>query len=275
MHSPKIILISLCFLSALFYSNATEPTSEATTPSSAKADPLELSPIVRTPHGPIQGKLSNFRRNYVYKFTGIPFALPPTGERRFKNPEPIAPWKDVFQATEPAMACMQEHLKVPSFDEDCLQLNIYAPKYVIDIPGAHKLPVMVWIYGGGFAHGSSSIENYEGTLFTAYSNVILVSINYRVSSFGFLRHGSILGNFAFHDQVLALKWIQKNIASFGGDPKSVTIFGHSAGSMSVSALLVSPLARGLFKRAIMQSGSAYMLFPEDTVKVRISSSLLV
>lgn len=141
--------------------------------------------------------------------------------------------------------------------EDCLFLNIFKPIPNIEDDDAKLLPVMVWFYGGGFQCGTIFFPLYDGTYLANYGNVIVVSINYRVGPFGFLYAGTedVPGNQAFYDQIMGLEWVRDNIKSFGGDPDQVTIFGESAGSFSVSTLVLSPLAKGLFRRAIMQSGS--------------------
>ncbi len=196
----------------------------------------------------------------VLTFKGIPFAAPPTGARRWWPPQPVENWQGVRPATRFGPDCMQ----VPTSqraairttpEEDCLYLNVWRP-----VRPSHKLPVMVWIYGGGEIEGGSSPAIYDGTEF-ARDGIVLVSFNYRVGNFGFFAHPALtaeqaegpLGNYAFMDQIAALKWVRRNIAAFGGDPANVTIFGCSAGGMSVNAMLMSPLARGLFSKAIIES----------------------
>lgn len=200
----------------------------------------------------------------VETFKGIPFAQPPVGELRWRAPQPAAPWKGVRDATRFGQDCMQNF---PAFagasnpagtSEDCLFVNVWRPANIA--PGK-KLPVMVWIYGGGFVFGSGAQPSYDGAQF-ARQGVILVSPNYRLGRFGFFafpglgnQHpGEPTGNFAFMDQIAALRWVKANIARFGGDPGNVTIFGESAGGVSVHNLLTSPQARGLFHKAIIESG---------------------
>ena len=194
---------------------------------------------------------------YVYK--GIPFAAPPVGENRWKAPQPVQPWEGVWDATKygkgPVQASGQEN---DEFSEDCLYLNVWTPAK----SPKDKLPVLVWIYGGGFSMGSSSFNDGAEL---ARKGVVLVSMNYRVGQMGFFAHPElsaenphgVSGNYGILDQIAALEWIQDNIAAFGGDPDKVTIFGESAGGISVSMLCASPLAKGLFRGAISQSGGSF------------------
>ena len=214
---------------------------------------------VRVESGALKGAVAGG----VVAFKGIPYAAPPTGRNRWRAPQPVAPWKGVRLAAAYASDCMQ--LPFPSDAaplgtqpaEDCLYLNVWAP--VQRLHG--KLPVMVWIYGGGFVNGGSSPAVYDGTHF-AESGVVFVSFNYRVGRFGFFAHpaltkedpNALLGDYGFLDQIAALKWVRKNIAKFGGDPGNVTLFGESAGGGSVLTLMATPLARGLFHKGIIESG---------------------
>lgn len=208
------------------------------------------------------GTLAGVERG-VAAFKGIPFAQPPVGLLRWKAPQPAAHWEGVRPAKAFGADCMQLPYRYDSAplavspSEDCLYLNVWTPK----TGAGAKRPVMVWIYGGGFVNGGSSAPMYDGTAF-ARSGVVLVSFNYRLGRFGFFAHpaltreagGEPVGNYGLMDQIAALKWVKRNIAAFGGDPDNVTVFGESAGGMSVHALLVSPLAQGLFARAIVESG---------------------
>ena len=198
----------------------------------------------------------------VLSFKGIPFALPPVGDLRWRPPQPVVPWTGVKEATAYGHDCAQKPVAIDAAplgtepSEDCLVINVWRPA---EKKGA--LPVMVWIYGGGFVNGGSSPAVYDGSQF-AKQGVVLVSFNYRIGRFGFFAHpalsaehpGEPLGNYALMDQIAALQWVQKNIAEFDGNPKDVTVFGESAGGMSVHALLTSPAAKGLFHKAIIESG---------------------
>ncbi len=199
----------------------------------------------------------------VYK--GIPFAAPPVGDLRWRPPQPVKNWDGVLKADKYAPACPQMQLDIPLFpkvetSEDCLYLNVWTPAK----SPADNLPVMVWIYGGGFAMGSTSMPIYNGAQL-AKMEVIVISIAYRVGPLGFLAHPELTaeserkvsGNYGLLDQIAALRWVQRNIKAFGGDPGRVTIFGESAGGISVSMLAASPLAKGLFQRAVCQSGGSF------------------
>jgi len=208
------------------------------------------------------GKVRGVVAGAVAAFKGIPYAAPPVGQNRWRPPQPAAKWSGVRDASQYGPDCMQ--LPFPGDaaplgvtpSEDCLYVNVWKPAR-----GGRRLPVMVWIYGGGFVNGGSSPEVYDGSRF-AENGIVFVSFNYRVGRFGFFAHPALtrespdgmLGNYAFMDQIAALKWVQRNIAAFGGDPGRVTIFGESAGGMSVLTLMTSPAARGLFRQAIVQSG---------------------
>lgn len=201
----------------------------------------------------------------VIAFKGIPYAQPPVGALRWMPPQPVRSWTGVRPALHYGPDCMQ--VPFPSDaaplgvtpKEDCLYANVWRPRSA----PARGLPVMVWIYGGGFVNGGSSPAVYDGTQF-ARNGVVLVSFNYRLGNFGFFafpaltrelrRDGDLVGNYGLMDQLAALKWVQRNIASFGGDPHNVTVFGESAGGISVGLLLGTPLAAGLFQRAIIESG---------------------
>jgi para-nitrobenzyl esterase len=220
-----------------------------------------LAEIVPTETGLVQGTVSNDIA--VYK--GIPFAAPPTGELRWREPQPAKPWQDVRAADSFAPACMQTGVSMPgetppAVGEDCLYLNIWTPAH----SSRPHLPVMVWIYGGGFFNGSAAMALYWGDRL-ARKGAVVVTFGYRVGPFGFLAHPELTresphhssGNYAFEDQIAALAWVKRNIAAFGGDSERVTIFGQSAGAASVSILMASPLATGLFQRAIAESGGMF------------------
>jgi len=219
-------------------------------------------PRVKTNAGKVEGK----QEGAVQVFLGIPYAAAPVGDLRWKPPAPAAKWRGVRKATEFGAHCMQGkvygdmNFRDPGGSEDCLFLNVWGPART----SGTKLPVMVWIYGGGFAAGSTSEARQDGTNL-AKQGVIVVSMNYRLGVFGFFVHPELAkesgrdaaGNYGFLDQVAALRWVRDNIAAFGGDVGNVTIFGESAGSFSVSALMASPLAKGLFQKAIGESGGAF------------------
>ena len=196
----------------------------------------------------------------VLAFQGIPYAAPPVGDLRWRSPQPAKAWQGVRDATATTARCMAPPGNItPEIlpeSEDCLFLNVWTAARSTD----EKRPVMVWLHGGGFVHGSNT-EAYNNGAHLAAKGVVDVSLNYRIGVLGFLatsaldHEGSPSGDFGLQDQIAALKWVRANIAKFGGDPNNVTIFGESAGAMSVGLLMTSPLARGLFERAIGESGA--------------------
>ena len=210
------------------------------------------------------GKLQGVTQGPVESFKGVPFAAPPVGDLRWRAPQPVQPWFDVRQANAYSADCMQVPFPSDAAPlgtkpaEDCLYLNVWRPA---STKADAKLPVMFWIYGGGFVNGGSSPTVYDGSKF-AEKGVVFVSANYRLGHFGFFAFPELtrenadgmVGNYGFMDQIAALRWVQKNISAFGGDPSNVTVFGESAGGFSVSMLLTSPLTQGLFSRAIIESG---------------------
>ena len=209
-------------------------------------------PIIQTVYGQVQG----FVIDGVTVFKGIPFAAPPVGNLRFAPPQPIEPWEGILDCTKFKESAMQKNKGLSEMSEDCLYLNIWTPEDAV----GKKLPVLVYIHGGGYANGSPANSTYEGTRF-AKDGVIQVNVAYRLNVFGFIADQEIeaqygyLGNAGMLDQVASLKWVKENIESFGGDPDNITISGESAGSFSVSTLIESPLAKGLFNRAILESGN--------------------
>jgi para-nitrobenzyl esterase len=211
---------------------------------------------VKVEQGKLQGRLVDGLA--VYK--GIPFAAPPVGELRWRAPQPAPSWPGVKQAMEFAPAPFQGGNPPSGKSEDCLYLNVWTPAK----SSGDRAPVLVWIYGGGFSFGSTSEPVYNGENL-AKKGVMVVSIAYRVGSLGFLAHPELSaeskkgasGNYGLLDMIAGLEWIKKNIAAFGGDPANVTIFGESAGGIAVSMLCASPLARGLFHKAISQSGGSF------------------
>ncbi|WP_248324783.1 carboxylesterase/lipase family protein [Caballeronia sp. Sq4a] len=224
--------------------------------SSNSADPT----IAMTADGAVQGVAANG----VVAYKGIPFAAPPVGSLRWRPPQPVSAWSGVRQATSFVHDCMQTSgpnsalTVAPS--EDCLYLNVWRPQNST----GKNLPVMVWIYGGAYVVGGTSMPKYDGTQF-AKEGVVIVTVNYRLGRFGFFAHpaltaaaaqsGETLANYGYMDQIAALKWVQRNISNFGGDPTNVTIFGESAGGEAIHNLLTSPLASGLFAKAINESGN--------------------
>ncbi len=218
--------------------------------------------VVKTETGEVQGRVVERNGKPVRVWKGIPYAAPPVGALRWKPPERAAAWSGVRECTKFGPACPQPAL--PLFetpegqDESCLFLNVWAPA------GAEKLPVMFWIHGGSYVVGSGAQTLYDGE-HLARRGVVLVTINYRLGPFGFFCHRALSkesgknasGDYGLLDQVAALEWVKRNIAAFGGDPGLVTVFGESAGAGSVGALLCSPLAKGLFHRAILESGTPF------------------
>jgi para-nitrobenzyl esterase len=233
-------------------------------------------PTVRVDTGLLQGAFEDG----VIVYKGIPFAAPPVGELRWRPPQPVARWVGVRQATKFAPDCMQEQFGLPRSQpgisatgsdastvqtmpppsEDCLYLNVWTPE---SAKAGAMLPVMFWIYGGGFVAGSSASPMTSGTQFAKHG-VVLVAANYRLGRFGFFAFPALSrehpeepkGNYAYMDQIAALQWVKRNISAFGGDPNNVTIFGFSAGGVSVHSLLTIPMARGLFQKAIVESGGS-------------------
>ncbi|XP_015344123.1 cocaine esterase-like [Marmota marmota marmota] len=230
-----------------------------------------FSPIRTTHTGQVRGSLVHVKETDVgvHTFLGIPFAKPPVGPLRFAAPEPPEPWSGVRDGTSYPAMCLQnadalnlealnlgrKHLPPIPMSEDCLYLSIYAPAHARE---GSNLPVMVWIHGGGLVMGSGSV--LDCSILSAIENVLVVTIQYRLGVLGFFSTGDqhATGNWGYLDQVAALRWVQQNIAHFGGNPDQVTIFGVSAGGTSVSSLVVSPMSQGLFHGAIMESGVALL-----------------
>ncbi|XP_049809624.1 cholinesterase-like isoform X1 [Schistocerca nitens] len=207
--------------------------------------------LVAVQQGTLQGKTATGVYNTSYTaFLGIPYAVPPLGELRFKAPQPAERWEGVLNATEYGSDCVQED---GSGSEDCLYLNVFVPGVPQEGAG---LPVLFWVHGGGFVRGSGSDYDYGPDFLISY-DVIFVTINYRLGPLGFFSTGDevVPGNAGLKDQQLALAWVQSNIARFGGDPQRVMLFGQSAGGGAVSLHLVSPTSAGLFSRLVDQSGS--------------------
>ncbi len=224
-----------------------------------------MSAIVETG----KGKLEGAQKDDLLVFRGIPFAQPPVGKLRFRGPRPVEAWSGARDAKSVGPRSMQVPRELferlfgrprnePPIDEDCLYLNVWTPST------DGRRPVMVWIHGGGFTIGAGSEPLYNGKYLASQGDVVVVTINYRLGALGFLympdfadTEGEPRANFGMLDQVAALEWVRDEIAAFGGDPDNVTVFGESAGAMAVGALMASPRAAGLFRRAILQSGAAH------------------
>ena len=233
------------------------------------------NPVLEIEGGKIQGVESSVKGVYIYK--GIPFAAPPVGDLRWKEPQPVIPWEGVMKADTFGPGSVQVnhdssnpwtsefYWEDPEFSEDCLYLNVWTPA-----PGQpeKKLPVAMWIHGGAYTGGWGSEPEFDGKVW-AEKGVVLVTINYRLGVFGFLVHpflteespNHVSGNYGLLDQIAALKWVHANIAAFGGDPDDITILGQSAGAGSVKALVSSPLTGDLIKKAIIQSGGGVNVPP--------------
>ena len=265
--SLKIVRRFICGV-ALCLSGATSAI-EASSLQVGSTQPVERAIAgdpVALDSGRVDGKLLS---SGVKAYFGIPFAAPPVGALRWREPQPVQSWSGVLHADRFAPECVQalrahdinHYFGEEATSEDCLYLNVWVPP---DAKSDAKLPVAVWIYGGGFTIGSAAMANYSGESL-ARKGVVYVTVAYRVGALGFLAHPALTaesphhtsGNQGFLDQIAALQWVRRNISKLGGDPGNVTIMGQSAGSMSVSILLSSPLARGLFHRAVGMSGGAF------------------
>lgn len=234
--------------------------------------------LVETRYGQVRGT----NRGAVSVWKGIPFARPPVGELRFRAPQPPAAWSHVHDATAFGTIAPQATLQGNGFlgarrltqepaSEDCLYLNIWSP---VPQGDGKKRPVLVWMHGGAFTMGSGSTASYDGANFAMHGDVVVVTLNYRLGALGFLYLGELAGeryvtsgNNGLLDQIAALQWVRDNIEAFGGDPDAVTVFGESAGAMSIGALLAMPASKGLFVRAILQSGAAHSVRSKETASV--------
>jgi len=234
--------------------------------------------VVDTEYGQVKGKTID----EVSVWKGIPYAKAPVGRLRFRPPQPPEPWEGIYDATMFGPVAIQPTKEIMSFldneharmSEDCLNLNICSPE-----ADEKRRPVMVWIHGGAFMNGSGSSGTYDGTSFAANGDVVVVTFNYRLGVMGFLHFDDIndeyasSGNCGILDQVAALKWVKENIDSFGGDPDRITVFGESAGAMSIGTLLAIPSAKGLFNQAILQSGAARNVLKSETA-ARVAKKIL-
>jgi para-nitrobenzyl esterase len=247
MRSTIVIGMLAC---ALYLGQALIPTSLAQAP----ANSAGANPIVSVSTGQLRGGLT---ADGVAAFKNIPFAQPPVGDLRWREPLPAKAWTGVREATAFGPMCNQSGNKQLPHSEDCLQLNVWTPKW----PMTAQVPVMVWIHGGGNTAGSAVEALFNGEVLAKHG-VVIVNVNYRLGAFGFFAHPGLTkesphhasGNYGLADQIAALRWVQENIAKFGGNRANVTIFGESAGAADVNALIASPLTKGLFARVIAQSG---------------------
>jgi para-nitrobenzyl esterase len=251
------LFIALWLIAAILFTSASAQETKKNEP---ERTPTPAMPTVRTTSGIVRGVIEGD----VSIFKGIPYAAAPVGANRWRPPQPVPAWRGERDASKFGADCPQAGFPrgsaplSPNSSEDCLFMNVWRPAAAA--PGA-KLPVMMWIHGGAFVFGSGSQPDFSGVQF-AKQGVVLVTFNYRLGRLGFFAFpalsrehpNEIKGNYAYMDQIAALKWVQRNIAAFGGDPKNITIFGESAGGVSVHTHLTSPLSRGLFQKAIIQSG---------------------
>lgn len=262
LHLNKL-LVSLCL--ALCLGSVVKAQTKKVSP------PAKASRQAKTANGVVQGIIE---KSGIRAFKGIPFAAPPIGDLRWKEPQPVKNWSGVKQTDKFGPRAMQRaifgdmNFRSDGVSEDCLYLNVWTPAK----SEKEKLPVLVYFYGGGFMAGDGSEPRYDGESM-AQQGIVSVTVNYRLGVFGFMAHPELSkentkgasGNYGLLDQTAALKWVQKNIAAFGGDPKKVTIAGESAGSYSVSAQMASPLSRNLMSAAIGESGSLLSLQPSYTL----------
>lgn len=251
-----LLLIIVLFTFACDSSSQKTEVEEITTPAVEPAPPLTTT--VQVTGGTIEG----VEQDGILTYKGIPFAAPPVGDLRWKAPTPVKSWEGVKKADSFCDACMQAENAMGNtapVNEDCLYLNVWTPAKKVD----ENMPVIYWVHGGGYSGGSTSIPMYDGTGF-AKKGVVMVAVAYRLGPFGFLAHpelsaesGKGSGAYGIQDMVAGLEWVKENISKFGGDPSNVTIFGHSAGGAAVSLLAATPLAQGLFHRAICMSGGSF------------------
>ncbi|KAJ8676386.1 hypothetical protein QAD02_012173 [Eretmocerus hayati] len=252
-------------------------------------DALDDPLVVQTSTGLMRGFSRYTHEHDVHVYLGVPFAKPPVGELRFRKPQPLDPWHGILNATTMPNSCIQERYEYfPGFEgeemwnpntnvsEDCLYMNIWVPKRPRlrhkgggngegNIGNGNGMPILVWIYGGGYMTGTATLDIYDADIMAARSDAIIASMQYRVGAFGFLYlkeyfedlgdSADAPGNMGLWDQVMAIKWLKENAKVFGGDPNLITLFGESAGGGSVSLHLMSPATKGLIRRGILQSGT--------------------
>lgn len=281
----SIFVMYLIVITTVLVCGYSWPSEEATTQPTKHGKDLHNDPlVVETTSGPVRGFSREIFGRHIHIFTGIPFAKPPIEQLRFRRPVPIDPWHGVLDATRLPNSCYQERYEYfPGFEgeemwnpntnisEDCLYLNIWVPQAVRLRHQNGKphlnhssVPVLIWIYGGGYMSGTATLDIYDADIIAATSDVIVASMQYRIGAFGFLylkkyftqNNDDAPGNMGLWDQALAIRWIKENIHAFGGNPDLITLFGESAGGGSVSIHLLSPVTKGLAKRGILQSGTA-------------------
>jgi para-nitrobenzyl esterase len=262
-HSVRFILLTILLFTFACSNEPQQAKTDIVDSSAQEVKPeIKEAPAVTATVAVTGGTIEGIELDGIFSYKGIPFAAPPVGENRWKSPQPVVPWEGIKKTDKFAPGPMQDTafgamLGGPQeISEDCLYLNVWSGAKKID----EKRPVMVWIYGGGFGIGMTSSPAYDGANL-AKKGVVLVSVAYRVGPMGFLAHpelsaegGGGSGTYGIQDQIAGLKWVRDNIANFGGDPANVTIFGESAGGFSVFMLTASPAAKGLFHRAISESG---------------------
>ena len=253
-----LLLFSGLFMVSIILSGCTNREDEVKKISA----PKPLTDPIKTDAGYISGTLIGDVDNPVRAYRGIPYAAPPVGDLRWKPPQPVSPWNEIRQCTEFSKVCPQLSMSgfpPPPMDEDCLYLNIMTPART----EGETLPVMVWLHGGGYSYGSGN-DAMTNLHRLPQHGVVLVNVTMRINTFGLFAHPLLTaespdkssGNYMFFDIIAALKWVQRNISQFGGNPENVTLFGESGGGAKVSTLMASPLARGLFHRAICESGTS-------------------
>jgi len=261
VHLPTPLLGLLLALLGALPGLAASPATPAGGGGGTTATPSTGGSVVETEAGPVRGVVAADHR----RFLGIPYAAPPTGDGRWRAPAPPAPWTAPRDASQPGSPCPQlavDVAEVSSTDEDCLALNVTTPSAG---DSARPRPVMVWLHGGGGANGAGHF--FDPRRLVVEGEVVVVTVNYRLGVFGALGLPGLAGggSFGLQDQQAALRWVQRNIAAFGGDPGNVTLFGESYGALATTAHLVSPPAAGLFQRAAIQSGLALIDFPANTL----------